>query len=687
MRTGTDLIVGGEIILAGPVISDSMAAWMWDEDVYICPSMVRDALMAMDGEVVIRINSEGGYPVAGEAIRSIIAGHPGGVRMIVEGLAASAASLIFMGASTREMTEGSFLMIHNPSSYAWGEAEDLRREAAVLDKMTLTYAGVYARASGNSVDEILAMMAATTWLTADEAVEGGFATASAAVEAEAVTLPDAQARMMASMGALRTLLASRKTDARTRSTPANGGSLAQMAVQMEAVMPDTTPTPANPVAVTPAVTMVAVPPDPVAAERARVMQITTAAQPFIDSGRLMAAEIAALVADGTSADLAMGRMMATMAAREPAGGRSPVGRGLDETETRRQGMEDALTMRLSRPVTGAQPTEPARAFMQHSLVEMAAARLGQSRVPGNFGQREDMIRMAFHSTSDFPALFENALNRALAQRYALAQPTYRRIARQRSYADFRAHTTVRVGDFPELKPVNPEGGEIKAGTFSEAKETTKVEAYGVLVKLSRAMLVNDNLDGITQVLNDRGNAVARFEDKVFYAMMLGGTLADGPTLLETTRQVFNTTDGTKAAAAAAITVVSLSAGRAAMRKQKTKDGAELELAASILLVGPDKETEAQQIVAPIQAQQAGNVNPFSGTLSVVTTAKIIGNGWYLFADPGDAPVFEWGLLDGYTAPRFRMEDLFGVDGTALSLQHDFGCGAIDFRGGYKNAGA
>jgi hypothetical protein len=374
-----------------------------------------------------------------------------------------------------------------------------------------------------------------------------------------------------------------------------------------------------------------------------------------------------------------------MAARNGSASHIRVDR--DETETRRQAMGEALAIRLA--PSGAQrrdPSEAARGYMDLSIVEMAAERLGERRIPGSFGGREEIVRRAFHATTDFPIIFEGALNTALAARYALAQPTFRRIARQRTYVDFRDHTTVRVGDFPDLLPVNPEGGEIKAGTFSESKEKTAVKAYGVRVDFSRQMLVNDSLNALVQVLNDRGAAVARFEDRTFYAMMFSGANADGPTLLTTGRQVFNTTDKSKAGAGTAIDIPALSAARAALRKRKTKDGVELELSGSIILVGPDKETEAQQVLAPVQAQQAGNVNPFSGTLSIVVTAKITGNAWHVFASPDEAACFEWGLLEGYTAPRFRTDTPFGVQGVSMSLEHDFGCGAIDFNGGYKNAG-
>lgn len=693
MRRGIDLILGGEIVLSGYVMSDEAAGWAWEDEVYFSPQMVREALLSLgEAEVTVRLNSNGGDPVAGEAIRALLSNHPGGVRIVVEGNASSAASLILMGGKRREMSAGSFIMLHNPSGYVYGSAQTMRDRADFMDMLARIYAQVYATRSGQTIDAVMKIMEAETFYGPEEAVAAGFADAlDGAVDAiEAVpafSADAARATMRGAMQAFVTLMRDRnpvRADAGApRETAASGGNPAPVATtQMEVSMTrPNTQTGAQPPVQTQSQ-------DPaqaaVMAERQRIAAISEMAGPYIAAGRLTDADVSSLINDGTAVEMAGSRLLATMAGREPISGVSRVTeRGRDETETRRVAMEGALVARLSR----SQPDEVARQYMQHSLVEMAAIRMGQSRVPGNFGGREDLLRMAFHTTSDFPILFESALNRALAARYALAQPTYRAISRQRSYVDFRDHTTVRVGDFPELQPVSAEAGELKAGTFGESKEKTAVKAYGVLVNLSRQMLINDSLDGIVQVLNDRGAAVARFEDKTFYTMMLGGAGGDGPTLLETTRQVFNTTDGTKAGTAAAINVTSLSAGRAAIRKRKSIDGAELEMSPSILLCGPDKETEAQQVIAPIQAQQVGNINPFSGTLSLAVTAKITGNAWYLFVSPEEAACFEWGLLEGYEAPRFRMEDPFGVQGTSLSLEHDFGCGAIDFRGGWKNAGA
>jgi HK97 family phage prohead protease len=431
----------------------------------------------------------------------------------------------------------------------------------------------------------------------------------------------------------------------------------------------------------PAVQAPAPGPDLVAAERERSTGILD-----LCTRHGMADLAADMIRTNVTLDAARAAILDKLAASDSAAAArsQPVlGRGQDETETRRRGMEDALVAGLTR----TNVSEVGRPYMGRALIELAAERLEERRVPMGFGDREELLRRAFHTTSDFPFIFENALQRSLAMRYQSQKPTYRDIARRRTYMDFRDHTTVRPGDFPTLQPVSPEAGELKNGTFSESKEKTAVTAYGITVHLSRAMLVNDTLDAIGDVLSDQGMAVARFEDATFYAMALGGSNGDGPTLLETSRQMFNTTDATKAGTAAAITVDTLKLGRAAIRKRKSKDGADLELNPLILLVGPDKQTEAEQIVAPIQALEAGKVNPFAGMLRVVTTAKITGNAWYLFCGPDVAPNFEYGFLQGYEAPRFRVENMFGRQGTSLSLEHDFGCGGIDFRGGWKNAGA
>jgi HK97 family phage prohead protease len=403
-----------------------------------------------------------------------------------------------------------------------------------------------------------------------------------------------------------------------------------------------------------------------------------------------AADIDNAINEGLSVDafrhIAFDRMASQDEARETRSVRVE----RDANETRAIAMTEAMAHRMG--ATG-ELSEPAREYAGRSIVELAAIHVGHRGFLSSPRDKEAVLDDAFgrrsggsHTLSDFPILFENAMNRALQARYNIAQSSYRRIARQRTYVDFRDHHSVRFGDFPTLQPIQ-EGGEIKGGTLVEARERTRVTPYGVSFAITRQMLVNDSLGGIDRALNTYGDRVMQFEDKTFYSMLTSGVASNGPTLIEGNAQVFAAGRNNLAGAGTVIDVAALDAGRKALRKQTNLDGEPLDITPKIILVSPDRETQAQQLLAPLQAAQASNVNPFTATLQIIATARLTGNAWYLFESPDILPCFEWGLLEGYTAPRMRLESPFGTQGLSVSLEHDFGCGAIDFRGAYRNPGA
>jgi len=129
---------------------------------------------APNAHATVHINSEGGDMFAGIAIRNMFAAHPGGVTCIVEGLAASAASIIAMAGKT-VMGKGSMLMIHNPWAIVAGGAEELRATADMLDKAQVSLVSIYQEKTGKGAAELSALLAAETWFTADEALAAGFA--------------------------------------------------------------------------------------------------------------------------------------------------------------------------------------------------------------------------------------------------------------------------------------------------------------------------------------------------------------------------------------------------------------------------------------------------------------------------------------------------------------------------------
>ena len=432
-------------------------------------------------------------------------------------------------------------------------------------------------------------------------------------------------------------------------------------------------------------------PAPSSAEEVRHAVITPAqVLDLTQTARSLGVEDAAstaLRAPNASIESVNAAVLAAAAARQNANtGAVPAGMaardsGSDVT-ARRQGIEGAILHGL-RTARGErnEPDAIVQPYLRHSLSELAAVSLGEREMPRSAAERTQVFERAFHSTSDFPILLSGALNQRLEQNYQVAAPTYRRIARQMTFADFRAHDVLRPGDFPQLQAVG-EGGEIKFGTIGEKRETVAVRAYGIQFALTRQLLVNDNLGAIDQILANQGLAVALFEEKTFYAMK--GTV--GPVLIENGRAVFHTSNGNLAASGAAINDTSLSDARAALRKQRNLSGDAMSLTPRLLLVSPDKETEAQKAVAVVTASQTSNFNVFGGALEVVVAGQLTGNAWELYADQAFGSNWTWGLLDGFTAPRLRLEERFGQQGVGVSLEHDFGCGAVDFRFGYRNPG-
>lgn len=355
----------------------------------------------------------------------------------------------------------------------------------------------------------------------------------------------------------------------------------------------------------------------------------------------------------------------------------------DEQETRRLGMTDAILARFAR-AGGERVDVPAhaRAYAEMGFVEMAAECVGHRGLVRTAAAALDVVARAFHTTSDFPAIFQDATNRRLLARYQTAPATYRRFSANYMATDFRPQYVVRAGDFPTLQPVT-ESGEIKDGTFSESKEVFRVYPYGVGFNISRQMIINDNLNAIDQLLGSAGQRVVDWENAKVFAKLLAN-----PPLLTDNKAVFHADHG-NVAVAAAIAVASVGLGRAAMAKQTSLDGLKLNLQPTTLLTGPDKQTEAEQLLTTITpATQAAAVPESMRRIVPVGDANVgNGNKWWLFADPAIAPCFVYGYLEGFTGPRLTMQNKFGVQGVAVQLEHDFGTEAVDFRGGVYNAGA
>lgn len=351
---------------------------------------------------------------------------------------------------------------------------------------------------------------------------------------------------------------------------------------------------------------------------------------------------------------------------------------------RREILSDAVAKTY---LPGLQVHEAAGQFRGCGLVEAAYQSLslaGVKDIP-NRSDRDALFRAAMHSTSDFPLLMADAANKILLDAYTTAAPTYKAFSSERTFRDFKPTKFLRLGDFPDLLEVG-ESGEIQHGTMSESKETVTLATYARMLSLSRQLMINDDLSAFGDSARRAGQRVAQFENSLVFTLLLqssgvGPTLADGKAL-------FHTDHGNLAGGGSALNVISnLSAGRAAIRKQTGLDGMKLNLTPRVLLVGPDNETAADQITRKTTAERSTAVNPFGGALDVITDANISDYAWYLFAAPGEAPVFVHGSLPGQSAPEIVVRQGFDFLGMEMRVVRDFACGAIDYRGAYRNAGA
>lgn len=127
-------------------------------------------------EIVLRINSSGGDVFDGFAIYNLLRDHPATIRTVVDGFAASIASIIALAGDVVEVHEASVVMIHEPWGVGIGNAAELRQLADVLDKtIAAPMAKVYADQMDKTIDEIRDLMESETWYTGEEAVESGFA--------------------------------------------------------------------------------------------------------------------------------------------------------------------------------------------------------------------------------------------------------------------------------------------------------------------------------------------------------------------------------------------------------------------------------------------------------------------------------------------------------------------------------
>jgi hypothetical protein len=376
-----------------------------------------------------------------------------------------------------------------------------------------------------------------------------------------------------------------------------------------------------------------------------------------------------------------------------------VGYSPENPEVSRATVEEAIVARATRHMPSSQrvaPSDRSRELAGLPMLEVLAnhARMCGAKIQRNLRGAilyDELLNQRTLATGDFPLILAGVTNKIMIKAYELAAPTYRLISSRRSFADFRAHNFLRFGDFPAPLQKN-EAGEFQNGAISEARNQISAEEFGRIVRFTRKMLVNDDMDAFSKLPDMAGRRTADFENRQFYAMFALNAGA-GPTIYEKNmpsgRPLFHAADhGNYVSSGTVIDVTNVGLGRAAMMKQKSLDGMAINVTPRYLLTSPDKYTVAEQFCAVnIVPATDTNANPFKGKLEPLADANLSGNAWHLLADPANSEVFVYGYLEGFDGPRLLTREGFTTAGMDMLLAIDWACGAVDYRGAYKNAGA
>jgi ATP-dependent Clp protease protease subunit len=145
----------------------------FDDD--ITPKQFKDELMSAEGDIVIWLNSPGGDCIEASQIYNMLMDYKGNVTVKIDGIAASAASVIAMAGTKVLMSPTSLMMVHNPLTVAIGDSEEMQKAIAMLNEVKESIINAYEIKTGLSRTKLSHLMDAETWLSANKALELGFA--------------------------------------------------------------------------------------------------------------------------------------------------------------------------------------------------------------------------------------------------------------------------------------------------------------------------------------------------------------------------------------------------------------------------------------------------------------------------------------------------------------------------------
>jgi phage head maturation protease len=354
----------------------------------------------------------------------------------------------------------------------------------------------------------------------------------------------------------------------------------------------------------------------------------------------------------------------------------------DDPEFFRTTVADGLYVRID---PKSKPSEAARQYVGMSLVEIGRVVLQRNGVNVTGLGPDGIVTRALESTSDYPAIMANVLNKSLRVAYEAAPSGLKDVARQTSAVDFRAKMRIMLDSTGFKLEAVPETGEFKHGSMVDASESYSVSTFGKIFGITRKVIVNDDLDAFGDISRRLGIAAAQFEAQTLADLLLANA-GLGPVMQDDSKTLFHADHGNLASTGAAPSVDTLSAARQAMRLQTGKGGGLISVTPRALVVGADLETAGEKLIAEIRPVVVDEVNPFSKLQRLVVEPRLPAKAWYMVADAAEIDGLEYCYLASSPGPQLETRLGFEVDGLQVRVRLDFGGGFVDWRGWYYNPG-
>ncbi len=339
---------------------------------------------------------------------------------------------------------------------------------------------------------------------------------------------------------------------------------------------------------------------------------------------------------------------------------------------------------------GHKLVESGRDYAYLSLFDMARVCLEAKGIRTGGLSRNELAMRGLHSTSDFPEILANVLNKTLRAGYQAAPQTWKPFTREVFVNDFKEISRTNLGDAANLELV-PEGGEVKRGTMSEAAEKYNIDEYAKIIGITRKVIINDDLDMVTRIPEKMGIAARDLEsDLIWNIIKVNAVLSDSVAL-------FAAGHGNLSTVPAAPSETGLNEARAAMRRQVGLDSRKISIIPAWIFVPPAHETATEKLIATTRPNNASDVNPFGPqgrtTLRMDVEPRLEDapsgslTAWFVMANKGQIDMIELARLSGSNGPQTFTREGFDVNGMEIKIMHDAGAKAIDHRGMFKNAGA